>query len=162
MGRPRGPGKTRLPQGLYERNGYWSWLDRRSGKEWGIGRVPRSEAIQLVLEVQEHPEVAAERFGRRSETVRLLATLSAEEIIAAAVPHRHQCGVYFLVKDSRVMYVGQSTHAGRRVPEHLSTGKPFDAYHFVPVPEPLLDDTEAAYILALNPPWNLALPARGR
>jgi hypothetical protein len=155
MPRPRSAGKTRLPVGLYERNGYFSWLDKSTGKEWGLGRIPRHEAIQQVLEVQADPTRAAQRF-RTNEAVAPLAALTHDEIVRQATSIAHQCGIYFLVQSGRVMYVGQSIHVARRIAEHASdTSHPFEAFHFVPVARELLDDTEGAYIAALQPPWNL-------
>lgn len=48
---PRNARNRGLPTGLRERAGYWSWKDP-SGKEWGIGRVTRAEAIAQASEAQ--------------------------------------------------------------------------------------------------------------
>lgn len=42
--RPRSLKRRGWPDGLYERNGYFSWRDPRTGRELGIGRVTLGEA----------------------------------------------------------------------------------------------------------------------
>lgn len=61
--------------------------------------------------------------------------------------------VYFLVADESVVYVGKSTNLPQRIHTHTKN-KEFDAVFFLPVPEPDLDDVEAAFIVELKPPLN--------
>lgn len=55
--RPRSRTKRNWPEGLYERNGYFSWRDPRDGKEYGLGRIPerdaRAQAVEANLALQE-------------------------------------------------------------------------------------------------------------
>lgn len=46
---PRNARNRGLPSGLRERNGYWSWTDP-DGREWGVGRLSRTEAIAEAAE----------------------------------------------------------------------------------------------------------------
>lgn len=81
-------------------------------------------------------------------------TLDEETIVSLAVPVDDLCGIYFLVRDARVVYVGQSTNVFRRVAQHMNNGMEFDAYHFLPVPVHELDKVEDKYIRLLKPKLN--------
>jgi len=63
-------------------------------------------------------------------------------------------GIYFLVKDNDIVYVGQSIEVPSRVRGHKSTGKKFDSAYFIPVPEAALNEVERAFIAVLKPPLN--------
>lgn len=67
-------------------------------------------------------------------------------------------GVYFLLHEEEVVYVGQSTNVAQRV----ATGHPdkeFDEAFMLLVPEEQLLEVETAFIAALNPIYNqTALP----
>jgi hypothetical protein len=62
-------------------------------------------------------------------------------------------GVYFLVKDNTVVYVGQSLNPLARVGAHMRT-KDFDRAYMIPVPSSLLNSVEGAIIRAMNPLLN--------
>lgn len=61
-------------------------------------------------------------------------------------------GIYFLVKDDEVVYVGQSVNPIARIGNH--TDKDFDRAYMIPVPSSMLNDVEGALIRAINPPLN--------
>lgn len=61
--------------------------------------------------------------------------------------------VYFLIKDNRVVYVGQSVNIAGRLVDHFRT-KEFDRVLYLLVPESELDRTEGAFIRFLKPPLN--------
>lgn len=64
-------------------------------------------------------------------------------------------GVYFLVNNDDVVYVGQSTNPLSRIGEHVKSkfGK-FDRVYFLPVPQFLLDTVEGGFIKLLSPALN--------
>jgi hypothetical protein len=78
--------------------------------------------------------------------------LSAEEIVKHALPWEKATGVYFLVQDDEVVYVGQSVHIYSRLAQHQ--GKTFDRYAFVPCDAGVLDKLESLYIHVLKPKLN--------
>lgn len=66
-----------------------------------------------------------------------------------------QPGVYFLIKDHTVVYVGQSRHVFARVAGHAAQHrKTFDCAVYLPIPSSELDPVEAAFIRLLAPPLN--------
>jgi hypothetical protein len=80
--------------------------------------------------------------------------LTADQIIEASrYPHQDVCGVYFLVKAGRVVYVGQSNNVYWRVGVHRLT-KDFDAWHWVSCPREELTRLERRYIDLLVPQMN--------
>ena len=78
--------------------------------------------------------------------------LTHEEIVKDALPWQTLCGVYFLVQDSAVVYVGQSVNVYSRISQHPD--KKFDKYAFVPCEANLLDRLESLYIHVLRPKLN--------
>lgn len=82
-------------------------------------------------------------------------TFCTESDIVAASNQNYLflCGVYFLVKDGRVIYIGQSNNIAGRIAQHVGQ-KDFDAYSFIQCDEDQLDILESLYIHFLNPPLN--------
>ncbi|MEJ7932533.1 GIY-YIG nuclease family protein [Ramlibacter sp. AN1015] len=82
-------------------------------------------------------------------------------------PSGEACGIYMLFgEDGGLLYVGKSVGVGYRNVQHYWAMKrgarsPFVEYAFVPVQERLLAAVESAYIHALEPPENKAMPPDG-
>jgi hypothetical protein len=62
-----------------------------------------------------------------------------------------------LIRDNRIVYVGQSTNVLRRVARHIDDGKEFDHFTITPCKSEDLDKVERTYITALYPDDNLSL-----
>ena len=62
-------------------------------------------------------------------------------------------GIYFLVKDGKIVYVGQSTNIFARVGTH-KTDKDFDKAVYFECPSTELDDLEYELINILQPQYN--------
>lgn len=72
------------------------------------------------------------------------------------LPIAGACGIYFLVKGNKVVYVGQSISPLSRIGTHgLDEHKDFDRAYIFPVPRSLLDSVEGALIRWLRPPYNI-------
>ena len=73
-------------------------------------------------------------------------------------PARFSPGVYFLVFESEVVYVGQSMRPVGRIMDHLKEKqKIFDRCYLLPVAESDLVRVEAAFIRELRPIYNTQL-----
>ena len=72
------------------------------------------------------------------------------EIARAAIPTGQGCGVYFLLLEGEVVYVGQSVNVPGRVRDHRHA-KVFDSYAYIPCKEESLDVLESLYIHYLQP-----------
>ena len=62
-------------------------------------------------------------------------------------------GVYFLVANGSIVYVGQSVNVLSRVGSHMES-KIFDQVFYLPLPEAEYDAVESAFIRWLRPPLN--------
>jgi len=62
------------------------------------------------------------------------------------------CGVYFLIQNNEIVYVGQSKNISSRVTQH--TDKLFDSIMYIECSENKLYDIEKFYIIACNPKYN--------
>ena len=94
-----------------------------------------------------------------SETLNQTELLSATAIAEMAIPlgpSKANSGIYFLLRQERIVYVGQTVqHAIQRVTQHKD--KEFDSWHWVPCPIESLAEIERAYIAALKPTLNKQL-----
>lgn len=63
-----------------------------------------------------------------------------------------QAGLYFLIKDEKVVYVGQTKNLSARMAGHLN--KDYDKYRFIQCPEHLLKHYENRWILRFSPILN--------
>lgn len=80
---------------------------------------------------------------RSWENVQRPALLSTEQIIGASYRITKQAGIYFLIKDDAVVYVGATTNYHERLGRHLAKRKVvFDSITFLPV-----DDQEKMWRL---------------
>ena len=79
------------------------------------------------------------------------ALLPPEEIVKGAIPFTLASGVYFLVENEEIVYVGQSVNVYSRISQHVIK---FDKFAFVPCPVNLLDRLESFYIHVLRPRSN--------
>jgi excinuclease UvrABC nuclease subunit len=83
-----------------------------------------------------------------------------EEIRAQSqAPKPPLVGVYFLFKDTELVYVGQSNNILLRVQTHTKR-LDFDRYAYLSCSKDELDDLENAYILKLRPKLNRRLPGK--
>ena len=85
--------------------------------------------------------------------------MTSEEIIkkATSVDDRFQCGVYFLIDQELIVYVGQSrSNIIGRITAHKKD-KIFDRYHVIECKESDLDQLEAHYISQFTPIYNRSI-----
>lgn len=78
--------------------------------------------------------------------------LQEHEIVSAKNPWKSGSGIYFLIKDNRVVYVGQSVSVHSRIGGHKD--KDFDHYAYILCGKEILDALESLYIHVLRPPLN--------
>jgi len=72
-----------------------------------------------------------------------------------------QRGIYFLIQENKIVYIGSSNQPNERIVGHLATGKIiFDSFYIIKVNKD--DDLriiEAKYIFKYSPKYNKMLPA---
>jgi hypothetical protein len=125
-------------------------------KEWAKaveGRLKKRAELKELLDVG----AGLANFPARIVQAMLDAPLTSEQIIAASIPTSIICGIYFLIRDDRIVYVGQSRNVLRRVARHIDDGKRFDHFSVAPCAMADLDKMERTYIAALYPDENMSL-----
>jgi len=69
-----------------------------------------------------------------------------------------ECGIYFLIKNEEVVYVGQTINGVSRIKQHKQD-KDFDHYYFKQCQKNNLNKNEARYISIYNPKYNKSIPS---
>ena len=84
--------------------------------------------------------------------------LSHDSIVKASEPIVGRHGVYFLVKNKKIIYVGKSSNVIGRIGKHVVDGeKDFDAVTYVEIPKRYVADAfhiELSYIQMFKPKYN--------
>jgi len=144
-----GAGLVRKPRKKF---GYAPDLDLPIGE---IGALKRTiEELKLKLaEVESDRRELHRKIQRYDCGPDALGLLSKGEILSMARPQRKQCGVYFLIENNDIVYVGQSTNIDARVASHHGT-KAFSYVAHVECPQNHLNPLEALYISKFSPPLN--------
>lgn len=123
-------------------------------KEWGVRNLAlRCEGRPLPIELRviKTPSLCP-------ATDAPAAIRDIPELIE--IPTGYPSGVYFLVQQEEIVYVGQSVNPTARISNHTANArKDFDRAYMVPVPLSRLDDVEAALIRLLRPRDNRTTPA---
>lgn len=75
-----------------------------------------------------------------------------------AVEYKKKRGIYFLIRDQKVIYIGQTTNFDERIQIHLRYRK-FDKYYFHPIEDLSvdLDIIENNLIIAHDPKENTTI-----
>lgn len=134
----------------YRLDGGAPMFKKSESKAWAarnlMQRVPGSEAdfnfkviIQAPKQMKTVPPVSISNVKGLTELTHIL----------------YPPGVYFLVENDEVVYVGQSINPMGRIGQHLrSKAGKFDRVYFVPVPQFMLDAVEGGFIKLLSPRLN--------
>lgn len=112
-------------------------------------------ALRVSIEVARHKL----SLNLVSESLTNATLLTEAEILAGSIAYRPRCGVYFLIKNDRVRYVGQSTNVEQRLRDHFERFG-FDSVAYIPCERHMLDKMESLYIHVLRPEWNGRLNTR--
>lgn len=93
-----------------------------------------------------------EMFNAASAKLTSKFLMTEAEIVLAALAWEQASGVYFLIRQGRIVYVGQAVNVYVRISQH--TEKRFDSYAYLPCPVDMLDKVESLYIHLLRPELN--------
>jgi hypothetical protein len=83
--------------------------------------------------------------------------LSRKAVVGRSKPIETFCGVYFLIQDDEIVYVGQSKDVYRRIGVHFAD-KVFNRTYVLKANESDLLWLEGMYIQKLKPKYNFAVP----
>lgn len=107
------------------------------------------QQVDRLLDVQENSTLMRSACNH----ARVGPLPSPSEIIDSAQHYGDTCGVYFLVHQDEIVYVGQSLNIWSRIGTHVSSKK-FDRAAYIQVPREKLDLVESLYIHMLKPKLN--------
>jgi len=90
----------------------------------------------------------------RNHALRDAKAIPKYHIISSGIPSMKSSGVYFLIKDDEIIYVGQSRNIIYRIGVH-SRKVEFDSFSYIEVDEELLSIVEQSFIKRFNPRLNI-------
>jgi hypothetical protein len=167
LGRPKALKNSALPKHLYalERGNrlYYSYRSPLTGQSISIG-FDREKAIQYAVEANEAAAAHASakthaRQAVKHGSVDERGLLDADSICRRATFYDRVCGVYFLLAQGSIVYVGQSKNVLGRIAAHRSEReKCFDRVFVIECRPAELDHLEALYIEKFAPVYNAVRP----
>ena len=143
----------------------WRALDiiaRARAEGLSIDPAERERAETTIRELKEQISdltASVEGAQHAAQMMRLSCELTGayllreEQIVAAAAHVPDTTGVYFLIHQDRVIYVGQSVAILARIEAHR-IDKTFDRVAYIPCAKELLNALESLYIHTLRPRLN--------
>lgn len=84
----------------------------------------------------------------------IVTDLDGEYIVSNSLPMFPKCGVYFLVRDNEIVYVGRSVSVIDRLHTHRKDGKNFNRVFFIECTKEELGELEMHYIRKFKPKLN--------
>lgn len=108
-----------------------------------------SEKEEILLKINRQLNIAFKRYNQAINE----PLLDEDEILFLAGISKRKCGVYFLIKDEEIIYVGQSVNIEARIHQHRST-KSFDRFTYIECNSEDLNKIETMYINKLKPKLN--------
>lgn len=124
-------------------------------------RKQKAIASQLKEFREEGAALKNERVITAGKSLLGTGFLDIEDIVETASKYKPVIGIYFLILDKEVVYIGQSININSRVASHFGVYE-FDSYSFIECPVSDLDLVESIYIQAYLPPLNGRTPSGGK
>lgn len=120
-----------------------------------LAKLRERASNAMALTPPESPQAPKRAVSAIKDVPRLVQELSAAAVPAKSI--QQICGVYFLLHDKEVVYVGQSVAILYRVHQHVVEGKKsFNRWCYIDVKKDQLNEVEQFYITLLRPRLNKA------
>lgn len=155
---------------ISKRKSTWRAQVERRGVRIGMSFPTQAEAVDWAARIEANilkgVKIESESFRkvprepRYYPTPTLTGLLSREEILAQSSVSEAVCGIYFLISDGVVIYIGKSVDVYGRLAEHRRDKRIFDRVTVIPCELALLSLLESKYILMLQPPLNFSVDGR--
>lgn len=164
MARKRDPERAGWPLGLREpRPGYFTYRSPLTGKEVGLGSDFAFAKKEARRQNEHVIQVRAANREIQRDTVHGIrdrrGLLEAQHIAGEAMLYDAVTGVYFLLQDDEIVYVGRSTDALRRLSQHRIEGaKTFNRVYLIQCAAVEMARLEEMYIDKFRPKYNLDVP----
>lgn len=161
MAAKRNDSRKAFPRGLYEpRPGYYTYRSPVSGRTMALDCVPLKEAVEYarVANRQASDALFEEKCGRVSQPhdqVDERGLLQESFITQRAMAFDKIVGVYFLLLDDRIVYIGKSENIMYRLASHrYEATKEFNRVFVYECASANLDRLESLYINKFQPIHN--------
>jgi hypothetical protein len=157
--------RANWPTGLYQiRGDYFIYRSPVSGRSMSLGKVPLAEAIAYAKWANEQAGDAKfeDKVGRVANPHAHIdgrGLLEPSFIAAKAMSFDRIAGIYFLLRDDQIVYVGRSTNIMVRLSNHrFEATKEFNRVFVVECPVANMDRMERMYIDKFKPIYNESCP----
>ena len=164
----RSPGREGWPVGLYEvRKGYFIYRSSLSGRNVTLGAITEKDAIEYAAWANSAKDKVLddekiERVRKPHLDIDDKGLLNVKHIAEKAMVFDKIIGVYFLLQDNEIVYVGQSTSILTRLANHsIEATKKFNRVYVVECPAASMTRLERMYIDKLKPIYNASCPPVG-
>jgi len=117
-----------------------------------VSKTLRSEIDTLRLELKTLQK--EKQFSDMCRSIGMKTLATKQTIVAASLNLADLSGIYFLIRNGEIIYIGQSTCVFRRVYDHLWAKKIFDSFSYIHCEEKMLDKLESLYIHYYQPTEN--------
>lgn len=115
-----------------------------------ISKLRKQQEMLVELKSQ-----AVEQLSYGVKSMLFHRDYAPNSIVERSIPYKHRVGVYFLIKDKEIVYVGQSIKVHCRLYEHYrGTKHQFDSVSVIETSSDALDFVESFYIHMLKPKGN--------
>lgn len=105
-----------------------------------------------LLEIRRRGLQLSEKVSSAEDSLPAKTLLQEDQIVKGSISIDSLSGVYFLIKQEKVVYVGQSCNIFNRIAGHSS--KDFDSFAYIKCEKQHLDKLESMYIHFLHPELN--------
>jgi len=167
LARPKSSTNDGLPKYLYVRSrsggSYYLYRSPITGKSISLG-YDREKAVRYANEANLEVRAVAGAKAHAKESIKHASVddrglLDSDSIARRAIFHDHICGIYFLLQQDLIVYVGQAKNVLGRIATHRAEGrKVFDRIFIVECKAAELDHLEALYIDKFRPTYNIVRP----
>lgn len=129
---------------------------QEEAQQWASEAEERLKPVTARSKALANPDLARVLPPKVLEAMQRVK-FSLPDILSISQPAPDMCGVYFLIRDEVVTYVGKTTNLLARLAKHRRMGKVFDSYTFIPCEASEMSALESDYIMAYWPSENRAV-----
>lgn len=134
---------------------------RAEAEEWAAALekalYKRANALTMKQKIEMAESLLLTSIPKRVLNAMAAVPHDLEEVLEAAIPYGSGTGIYFLIKDKEVIYIGQSVDVFHRMARHRRDNRQFDSFAYLECEADRLDELECAYITAFVPFLNVSL-----
>ena len=129
---------------------------REKKRKAALNEVTSAMQQQLEALRRENNELKTDLNNLRGMTYEDGELLDYDDILCRAMKYKKKVGIYFLISDLEIIYIGQSINIHSRIGTHCREGfKSFDKVSYIECSENDLNRLETKYIYKFQPKHNI-------